>query len=114
MSIDPCEPNPCGANAVCEVAEGNALCSCPQGMTGDPLVKCGKYLILFTECYRSNVLAKGLQISLILDEPIFLFQLKQLGASQIHVEKILNALYSMEQISLSANAKGDMSPTHLP
>ena len=33
---------------------------------------------------------------------------------EIHVEKILNALYSMEQISLSANAKGDMSPTHLP
>ena len=54
MSIDPCEPNPCGANAVCEVAEGNALCSCPQGMTGDPLVKCGKYLILFRERCRSN------------------------------------------------------------
>ena len=57
MSIDPCEPNPCGANAVCEVAEGNALCSCPQGMTGDPLVKCGKYLILFRERCRSNVKA---------------------------------------------------------
>ena len=49
MSIDPCDPNPCGTGAVCEVAEGNALCSCPQGMTGDPLVKCGKYLTLYTE-----------------------------------------------------------------
>ena len=113
MSIDPCDPNPCGTGAVCEVAEGKALCSCPQGMTGDPLVKCGKYLILFRERCRSND-HKGLRISLILDEPIFLFQLKQLGASQIHVEKILNALYSMEQISLSANAKEDMSPIHLP
>ena len=43
MWIDPCVPNPCGTGAVCEVAEGNALCSCPQGMTGDPLVKCGKF-----------------------------------------------------------------------
>ena len=49
MSIDPCDPNPCGTGAVCEVAEGKALCSCSQGMTGDPLVKCGKYLILYTE-----------------------------------------------------------------
>ena len=53
MSIDPCDPNPCGTGAVCEVAEGNALCSCPQGMTGDPLVECGKYIIPYTE-HASN------------------------------------------------------------
>ena len=57
MSIDPCDPNPCGTGAVCEVAEGNALCSCPQGMTGDPLVKCGKYLILYAEHAPSIIMA---------------------------------------------------------
>ena len=54
MSIDPCDPNPCGTGAVCEVAEGKALCSCPQGMTGDPLVECGKYIIPYTEHASNN------------------------------------------------------------
>merc|ERR1719211_351505 len=42
LASDPCDPNPCGTGAVCEVAEGKALCSCPQGMTGDPLVECAQ------------------------------------------------------------------------
>ena len=45
LKLDLCDPNPCGTDAVCEVLEGIALCSCPQGMIGDPLVKCGKFSI---------------------------------------------------------------------
>ena len=44
ISLDPCEPNPCGAGAKCVSDKGNALCSCPVGKTGNPLVRCGKYL----------------------------------------------------------------------
>ena len=42
MIPDPCDPNPCGAGAVCDSKTGNALCSCPKGRTGDPLLRCGK------------------------------------------------------------------------
>jgi len=40
---DPCESteSPCGIRAECEVADEKAVCSCPQGLTGDPLVQCG-------------------------------------------------------------------------
>lgn len=40
--LDPCEPNPCGAGATCENDFGNALCSCPIGTRGEPLVRCSK------------------------------------------------------------------------
>jgi hypothetical protein len=39
---DPCDPNPCGAGATCDSKTGNAICSCPKGRTGDPLLRCGK------------------------------------------------------------------------
>ena len=43
FNLDPCEPNPCGAGAHCENDQGNALCSCPKGKSGDPLVRCSKF-----------------------------------------------------------------------
>lgn len=33
----PCEPNPCGPNAQCIITtEGQSLCRCPEGLSGDP------------------------------------------------------------------------------
>ncbi|CAB4059875.1 unnamed protein product [Lepeophtheirus salmonis] len=37
---DLCNPNPCGLGAACHLEDGNAICSCPEGKNGDPLVKC--------------------------------------------------------------------------
>jgi len=43
---DPCQPNPCGANAECSVkgrsgtSLGRAVCSCPQNYEGDPYRNC--------------------------------------------------------------------------
>jgi hypothetical protein len=44
---DPCDPNPCGAGAKCENDIGNAVCSCPTGKAGDPLVRCSKLFYHF-------------------------------------------------------------------
>merc|ERR1712088_574813 len=39
-SNSPCSPSPCGPGALCEnKGLGNAICSCPPGQTGDPLVE---------------------------------------------------------------------------
>lgn len=38
---DPCsKKNVCGKNARCNVINHNSLCSCINGYTGDPFVKC--------------------------------------------------------------------------
>lgn len=36
---DPC-PGVCGANAICSVINHNPLCTCPQGLYGNPFVHC--------------------------------------------------------------------------
>lgn len=36
---DPC-PGTCGLNARCQVTNHNPICSCKQGFTGDPFVRC--------------------------------------------------------------------------
>lgn len=45
-TLDPCVPNPCGEGAVCDSKTGNALCSCPKGRSGDPLLRCGKMFVV--------------------------------------------------------------------
>lgn len=37
--VDPC-PGSCGSNAICQVVQHNAVCSCPDGYEGDPLFGC--------------------------------------------------------------------------
>lgn len=37
---NPCEPNPCGRNAQCELDHGNPICFCRKGMTGNPYQNC--------------------------------------------------------------------------
>ena len=33
---DPCKPNPCGPNSVCQAVSGSAACSCIPGYFGSP------------------------------------------------------------------------------
>ncbi|CAH2073961.1 unnamed protein product, partial [Iphiclides podalirius] len=37
---NPCTPNPCGINALCESDNGNPICFCPKGLTGNPFKTC--------------------------------------------------------------------------
>ena len=37
---NPCEPSPCGLNAVCRVQNGAGACSCKPGYFGDPYHEC--------------------------------------------------------------------------
>lgn len=46
--LNPCDPNPCGINAHCEVDAGGPICFCPKGMTGNPFKNCSKY----GQCYQ--------------------------------------------------------------
>ena len=60
LQLDPCESNPCGVDAVCKVLEGNPSCSCPQGMTGDPYVKCGTFQSGFVPYSTNSLLTNSL------------------------------------------------------
>lgn len=40
--IDPC-PGSCGISAICNVYNHVPICTCPQGMTGNPFVFCRPY-----------------------------------------------------------------------
>jgi hypothetical protein len=40
---NPCDPNPCGTNAMCEIDNANPICFCPKGLTGNPFKNCSKY-----------------------------------------------------------------------
>ncbi|XP_043214270.1 neurogenic locus notch homolog protein 1-like isoform X1 [Amphibalanus amphitrite] len=41
-SADPCSLGLCGLNANCDNVGGRAVCSCPAGYSGNPLVQCNK------------------------------------------------------------------------
>ena len=42
----PCNPSPCGENAICEEKYGRAICHCEDNFYGDPWTKC------HPECFR--------------------------------------------------------------
>ena len=45
FSLDPCTISFCGLNAQCKVRNHQALCSCPTGMTGNPIERCNQKLV---------------------------------------------------------------------
>lgn len=47
---NPCDPNPCGINAKCEIDNGNPICFCPKGLTGNPFRNCSKYFDFMMQC----------------------------------------------------------------
>ena len=51
---DPCNPSPCGANAVCRQRQGAGSCTCLQDYFGDPYTGCRPECILNTDCPRDK------------------------------------------------------------
>lgn len=50
----PCEPSPCGENAICTEKNGAGSCSCMSDYYGDPYISCRPECILATDCDRSK------------------------------------------------------------
>ena len=48
--IDPCNPTPCGTNAVCNERNRAASCQCLPGLQGDPYVECKPECTINQEC----------------------------------------------------------------
>lgn len=51
---DPCNPSPCGANAVCKERNGAGSCTCLPEYLGDPYTGCRPECVLNTDCDRSK------------------------------------------------------------
>lgn len=51
---NPCNPSPCGANAVCNERNGAGSCSCLQEYYGDPYGGCHPECVLNSDCDRSK------------------------------------------------------------
>lgn len=47
---NPCNPSPCGANAVCKERNGAGSCSCLPEYIGDPYIGCRPECVLNSEC----------------------------------------------------------------
>ncbi|KAJ6647058.1 hypothetical protein Bhyg_02276, partial [Pseudolycoriella hygida] len=51
---NPCNPSPCGANAVCKERNGAGSCSCIPDYFGDPYSGCRPECIQDSECDRTR------------------------------------------------------------
>lgn len=52
--INPCNPSPCGANAICKEQNGAGSCSCVAEYFGDPYIGCRPECVQNSECDRSR------------------------------------------------------------
>jgi len=50
----PCNPSPCGANAVCKERNGAGSCSCLPEYFGDPYTGCRPECVTNSDCDRSK------------------------------------------------------------
>lgn len=50
----PCNPSPCGANAVCKELNGTGSCTCLPEYFGDPYLGCRPECIVNTDCPRNK------------------------------------------------------------
>lgn len=51
---EPCNPSPCGANAICKERNGAGSCSCMPEYYGDPYSYCKPECTVNTDCDRSK------------------------------------------------------------
>lgn len=51
---NPCQPSPCGANAVCKERNGAGSCTCLPEYTGDPYTGCRPQCVTNSDCDRSK------------------------------------------------------------
>lgn len=47
---NPCEPNPCGLNTLCQVLNSRAVCSCLPDFLGDPQTGCQPECTINSDC----------------------------------------------------------------
>ena len=47
---EPCNPSPCGPNAVCREKNGAGSCTCIEDYSGDPYQGCRPECVLSTDC----------------------------------------------------------------
>lgn len=52
---DPCNPSPCGNNALCKERNGAGSCTCLPEYTGDPYTGCRPECVLNTDCPYDKV-----------------------------------------------------------
>lgn len=50
----PCEPSPCGSNAICRERNGAGSCSCQPQYFGDPYTGCRPECILSSDCAKDR------------------------------------------------------------
>ena len=48
--VDPCNPTPCGSNAVCQTRNRAAACQCIPEYFGDPYVACRPECVVHSDC----------------------------------------------------------------
>lgn len=51
---NPCDPSPCGANAICKERNGAGSCICLPEYFGDPYVACKPECVINTDCPRDK------------------------------------------------------------
>lgn len=53
--LDPCNPSPCGPNAICRSVNGNAVCECPPNYFGNPSTSgCRPECVISSDCPRNR------------------------------------------------------------
>lgn len=52
--VDPCNPSPCGANAICKSRNGAGSCVCLPEYYGDPYTGCRPECVTNSDCDRSK------------------------------------------------------------
>lgn len=50
----PCDPSPCGVNAICSQRNGIGACSCMKNFFGDPNINCKPQCIVNADCDQSS------------------------------------------------------------
>lgn len=55
----PCNPSPCGANAVCKEQNGAGSCACLSEYFGDPYTGCRPECVINSDCDRSRACANN-------------------------------------------------------
>jgi len=50
----PCEPSPCGSNAICRERNGAGSCSCQPQYFGDPYTGCRPECVLSSDCAKDR------------------------------------------------------------
>lgn len=61
--IAPCDPSPCGANAVCREQNGAGSCSCIEDHFGDPYMGCRPECIMNSDCPSSKACLRNKCVS---------------------------------------------------